>query len=111
MSFCKQSAIVPASGLGDKGPRMDQALLKVLAQFKILLKKEKNLTADLEKMMHDAAYGREMLAAAEDTANETLVLCALTIRDKFGHFNAAAKPEEKKDEKKPDGKYMHGARS
>ena len=89
---------------------MDQALLKTLAQFKILLKKEKGLTADLEKMMHDPAYGRQMLAAAEDSANEALVLTALTIRDKFGHF--AAKPEEKKEEKKVDaGKYMHGARS
>ena len=91
---------------------MDQALLKTLAQFKILLKKEKGLSADLEKMMHDAAYGRQMLAAAEDSTNETLVLAALTIRDKLGHFNAAAKPAEEKDkETKTDGKYMHGARS
>jgi hypothetical protein len=64
-------------------------------------------------MMHDPAYGRQMLAGAEDSENETLVLCAVTIRDKFGHFSAAAKPaEEKKDDKKGDaGKYMHGARS
>ena len=91
---------------------MDQALLKTLAQFKILLKKEKGLSADLEKMMHDAAYGRQMLAAAEESDNESLVLAAVTIRDKFGHFNAGAKPaEEKKEDKKPEGKYMHGARS
>jgi len=92
---------------------VDQALLKTLAQFKILLKKEKGLSADLEKMMHDPAYGRQMLAAAEDSTNEALVLSALTIRDKFGHFNAAgAKPAEENKDKKPDaGKYMHGARS
>lgn len=91
---------------------MDQALLKTLAQFKILLKKEKGLSADLEKMMHDAAYGRQMLAAAEDSMNEALVLSALTIRDKFGHFNPGAKPaEEKKEDKPVAGKYMHGARS
>jgi hypothetical protein len=91
---------------------VDQALLKTLAQFKILLKKEKGLTADLEKMMHDPAYGRQMLTAAEDSVNEALVLAAITIRDKFGHFNAGAKPaEEKKDEKPAAGKYMHGARS
>ena len=89
---------------------MDQALLKTLAQFKILLKKEKGLTADLEKMMHDAAYGRQMLTAAEDSENEALVLAAVTIRDKFGHFSAAKPAEEKKDDK-PAGKYMHGARS
>ena len=92
---------------------MDQALLKALAQFKILLRKEKGLSADLEKMVHDAAYGRQMLAAAEDCANDTLVLSAVTIRDKLGHFGAtAAKPaEDKEKDKKPDGKYMHGARS
>ena len=91
---------------------MDQALLKTLAQFKILLKKEKGLSADLEKMVHDAAYGRQMLAAAEDSTNEALVLSAITIRDKLGHFAAAAKPAEEKDkDKKTDGKYLHGARS
>jgi hypothetical protein len=92
---------------------MDQALLKTLAQFKILLKKEKGLSADLEKMMHDPAYGRQMLAAAEDSTSEALVLCAVTIRDKFGHFSAAsAKPAEGKEkDKKPEGKYLHGARS
>jgi len=89
---------------------MDQALLKTLAQFKILLKKEKGLTADLEKMMQDAAYGRQMLAAAEDSNNETLVLLAVTLRDKFGHFKAAPKEEEKKKEE-PGTKYLHGARS
>ena len=99
-------------GQSDIFSEMDQALLKTLAQFKILLKKEKGLSADLEKMMHDAAYGRQLLAAAEDSANEALVLCAVTIRDKFGHFSAApaAKPDDSKD-KKPEGKYLHGARS
>jgi hypothetical protein len=92
---------------------VDQALLKTLAQFKILLKKEKGLAADLEKMVHDPAYGRQMLAAAEDSTSEALVLCAVTIRDKLGHFNTAGKPAEDKDkDKKPEaGKYMHGARS
>ena len=91
---------------------MDQALLKVLAQFKILLKKEKGVSADLEKMMQDAAYGRQMLSVAEDSTNEAMVLAALTIRDKFGHFNAAQqKPAEEKKTDAPAGKYMHGARS
>jgi hypothetical protein len=94
---------------------MDQELLKTLAHFKILLKKEKGLAVDLEKMMQDAAYGRQMLAAAEESDNEALVLSAVTIRDKLGQFKAGAqpKPAEEKD-KKPDapaGKYMHGARS
>ena len=64
------SAIVSAAGQRDKkGLAVDQALLKTLAQFKILLKKEKGLSAEIEKMMHDAAYGRQMLAAAEDSTD------------------------------------------
>jgi len=91
---------------------MDQGLLKVLAQFKIFLKKEKGLSVDLEKMMNDPAYGRQMLAAAEESENETLVLTAVTIRDKFGHFGSAQpKTEEAKEKKVDAGKYMHGARS
>ena len=89
---------------------MDQALLKTLAQFKILLKKEKGLQADLEKMMQDGAYGRQLLAAAEDSSNETLVLAAITLRDKFGHFKEPKAEEEKKADA-PDKKYLHGARS
>jgi hypothetical protein len=92
---------------------MDQALLKTLAQFKILLKKEKGLPVDLEKMVHDAAYARQMLTAAEDSTNETLVLSAVTIRDKLGHFNTAS-PQKTAEEKKAEGpasKYLHGARS
>jgi hypothetical protein len=92
---------------------MDQELLKTLAHFKILLKKEKGLAVDLEKMMHDPAYGRQMLAAAEESDNESLVLSAVTIRDKLGQFKTGAqqKPAEEKKAEAPAGKYMHGARS
>jgi hypothetical protein len=100
--------------IGTKGPNaMDQETLKQLAHFKIMLKREKGLQVDLEKLLNDSAYGRQMLSAAEDSDKEELVLLALTLRDKFGHLKVApaAKPEEKKDDKPPPGKYMHGARS
>jgi len=92
---------------------MDQALLKTLAQFKILMKREKDVQVDLEKLMHDAVYGRKVLTIAEESGNEILVVAALTIRDKFGHFaNVDTTPaEEKKDGEVPKGKYLHGARS
>lgn len=92
---------------------MDQETLKTLSQFKILLKKVKGTQVDLEKLLRDAAYGREILAVAEDSENEALVLLALTIRDKFGHLVVAPAPqgkEEKKDDT-PPSKYLHGARS
>jgi hypothetical protein len=90
---------------------MDQALLKTLAQFKILMKREKDVQVDLEKLMHDAVYGRKVLTIAEESGNEILVVAALTIRDKFGHFAVPDAPEEKKGEDAPNAKYLHGARS
>jgi hypothetical protein len=91
---------------------MDQALLKTLAQFKILMKREKDVQVDLEKLMHDAVYGRKVLTIAEESGNEILVVAALTIRDKFGHFAVAdASADEKKDAEAAKGKYLHGARS
>jgi hypothetical protein len=92
---------------------MDQALLKTLAQFKILMKREKDVQVDLEKLMHDAVYGRKVLTIAEESGNEILVVAALTIRDKFGHFAASETQaeEEKKNAEAAKGKYLHGARS
>lgn len=55
---------------------MGQDLLKALAQFRILFKKELGVPADLEKMLSDPAYGRLVLAQAEDSGNETLVMLA-----------------------------------
>jgi len=92
---------------------MDQALLKTLAQFKILMKREKDVQVDLEKLMHDATYGRKVLMIAEESGNELLVVAALTIRDKFGHFANVDTPaaEEKNGADAAKGKYLHGARS
>lgn len=94
---------------------MDQELLKTLAHFKILMKRERDVQIDLEKLMHDATYGRKVLAIAEESGSEPLVIAALTIRDKFGHFAvataAAPQSEEKKNTDAPAVKYLHGARS
>jgi hypothetical protein len=92
---------------------MDQELLKTLAHFKIMLKREKGMSVDLEKLLSDAAYGRQILIAAEESDNEALVLLALTLRDKLGHLVAAPAPqtEEEKNAAEPPGKYKHGPRS
>jgi hypothetical protein len=98
---------------------MDQDLLKALAHFKILLKKVKGVQVDLEKLLRDAAYGRQIMALAEESENETLVFVALSIKDKLGHLNvapapAAPAPAEKPQDKKPaapSGKYFYGPRS
>jgi hypothetical protein len=100
---------------------MDQDLLKALAHFKVLLKKEKGMQVDLEKLLRDAAYGRQIMALAEESENETLVFVALSIKDKLGHLKVAPAPApaasaaaEKPQEKKPaaqTGKYFYGPRS
>ncbi len=96
---------------------MDQDLLKALAHFKILLKKEKGVQVDLEKLLRDAAYGRQIMALAEESENEALVFVALSIKDKLGHLKVAPAPTapaaEKPQDKKPaaSGKYFYGPRS
>jgi hypothetical protein len=98
---------------------MDQDLLKALAHFKVLLKKAKGVQVDLEKLLRDAAYGRQIMALAEESENETLVFVALSIKDKLGHLKVAPAPAasaaaEKPQEKKPaaqTGKYFYGPRS
>ncbi len=96
---------------------MEQELLKALAHFKILFKKEKGAPVDLEKMLSDASYGRLVLAQAEESGNETLVVLALGIKDKLGYLKVAAAPPaqpaapEKKTAAADAKKYMYGPRS
>jgi hypothetical protein len=91
---------------------MDQALLKTLAQFKILMKRERDVQVDLEKLVHDAVYGRKVLTIAEESGDEALVTAAVTLRDKFGHFAVPAAPRaEEKKKAEPETRYMYGARS
>jgi hypothetical protein len=98
---------------------MEQELLKALAHFKILYKKEQGVPVDLEKMLGDASYGRQVLAQAEESANETLVVLALAIKDKLGYLKVAAAPlppaapvaAEKKPAAADTKKYMYGPRS
>ena len=95
---------------------MDQALLKELAHFKLLLKKTASHSTDIEKLLSDKAYGKEVLSLAEESDNEELVLMALDLKDKLGLLpqpNRAAelKAAEKADEEvKPQDKYKFGAR-
>lgn len=101
---------------------MEQELLKALAHFKILFRKEKGVPVDLERMLSDPAYGRQVLAQAEECENETLVVLALGIKDKLGYLKVAAAPpppaaSAPAEKKQPvaagadSKKYMYGPRS
>ena len=68
-------------------------------------------------MLGDAAYGRQVLAHAEDSGDETLVMLALSIKDQLGYLKVAptAPPPSAPVETKPTAarneKYMFGPRS
>ena len=91
---------------------MDQEMLKVLAQFRILLKKEKGLAVDFERLMAEPDYARELARAGEDSDNELLVMLALQLHEKLGLMNVpkpvpAAAPAKVVSPEK----YKFGARS
>ena len=96
---------------------MDQSLLKELAQFKVLLKRTNGLSADISKLIADPAYGREILAAAEESDNDQLVLLAIELKDKLGMLpqpkpGAATAPAETAGEEGEgqEKKYIRGVR-
>ncbi|MBL8522456.1 MAG: hypothetical protein JNN20_02085 [Betaproteobacteria bacterium] len=95
---------------------MDQALLKELAHFKLLLKKTANHSTDIEKLLSDKAYAKQVLSLAEESDNEELIVMALDLKDKLGLLPqpgkaVEAKPEEEaSEEDKNKGKYVFGAR-
>lgn len=92
---------------------MNQEMLKLLAQFRILLRKEKGVNVDFERLMADQAYARELVKAGEETDNEVLVMLALQLHEKLGLMKvpgAAAAPVETVKAVNPE-KYKFGARS
>jgi hypothetical protein len=63
---------------------MDQALLKELAHFKVMLKKQLGVSADISKLMADREYGLATLTAAEECDDVDLITLALTLKSKLG---------------------------
>lgn len=101
---------------------MEQDVLKKLAQFRILMKKENGAQIDFEKIFSDTSYARHTLRLAEDSDNETLVFLALSLRQKLGLLTpttpAAPAAEQRAPAPAPTPtaspnaakKYMFGAR-
>ena len=96
---------------------MDQSLLKELAQFKVLMKRTSSVSVDISRLIAEPAYGNEILATAEESDNEQLVLMALELKDKLGLLpqpKAGAAPAPAKDDaEEAEGqqkKYIRGVR-
>jgi hypothetical protein len=95
---------------------MDRETLNEMVRLKFDSRKVGGPDIDLVKLAGDATYAAEILSAVEQLPDESLVLLAITLRDKFGLLPAkpapaAAEPAETKPEPPPSKRYMSGARS
>jgi hypothetical protein len=86
---------------------MDQETLKMLAKVKVAARKSLGLDIDVQRLTHDAKYAAETLAKATQSDDESLVLVAITLQDRFGLLKDA--PAEAGDTADPE-KYKYGAR-
>jgi hypothetical protein len=96
---------------------LDRETLNEMVKLKFGARKAGGPEIDLVKLAADARYADEMFSAVENMADESLVLLAMTLRDKFGLLsampaapaNAPVRVEEQ--EKAPQSRYLSGARS
>lgn len=97
---------------------MDRETLNEMVKLKFAARKAGGPEIDLVKLAADAAYADRVFGAVENLPDESLVLLAMTLRDKFGLL--AAKPAAPADEparadsrteSPPAPRYLSGARS
>ncbi|MEQ1518877.1 MAG: hypothetical protein ABL931_20545 [Usitatibacteraceae bacterium] len=95
---------------------MDQALLKELSHFKLLLRKTANHSADISRLLSDKSYAKQVLSIAEESDNEVLIMLAISLKDKLGllpQVGAATEVKPKDadgEDDKPKNKYVFGPR-
>ncbi|MDP1863741.1 MAG: hypothetical protein Q8K52_07540 [Thiobacillus sp.] len=97
--------------------KMDRETLNEMVKLKFGSRKAGGPEIDLVKLAADAVYADQMFSAAENLHDETLVLLAITLRDKFGLL--AARPQGPANHppavvetvEVPQSRYMSGARS
>lgn len=96
---------------------MDRETLNEMVKLKFGARKAGGPQIDLVKLAADARYADEVFGAIENLPDESLVLLALTLRDKFGLLSA--KPQSLEGAPQtvaetadaPQLRYMSGARS
>ena len=97
---------------------MDRETLNEMVKLKFGARKAGGPEIDLVKLAADAVYADEMFSAIENLPDESLVLLAMTLRDKFGLLSgipAVPAVEVARGGEKavapPTQRYMLGARS
>jgi len=88
---------------------MDRETLNEMVKLKFASRRAGGPEIDLVKLAGDATYAARVFSAIENLPDESLVLLAMTLRDKFGLL--AAKPQAPEAVAAPQSRYMSGARS
>ena len=96
---------------------MDRETLNEMVKLKFAARKAGGPEVDLVRLAADAAYAAKIFSAIENLPDESLVLLAMTLRDKFGLL--AAKPQSlaspspavAEEVAAPQPRYMSGTRS
>jgi hypothetical protein len=88
---------------------MDRETLNEMVKLKFASRRAGGPEIDLVKLAGDATYAARVFSAIENLPDESLVLLAMTLRDKFGLL--AAKPQAPEAAAIPQSRYMSGARS
>lgn len=91
---------------------LDRETLNEMVKLKFGARKAGGPEIDLVKLAADAVYADAALSAVENLPDESLVLLAMTLRDKFGLLAAQpVAPATPAAEAKPAPRYILGARS
>lgn len=97
---------------------MDRETLNEMVKLKFGTRKLGGPEIDLVKLVADASYAAEIFSAVENLPDESLVMLAMTLRDKFGLLTSipvlpssvsARTPDKGISE--PAARYVMGARS
>ncbi|MGE5319662.1 MAG: hypothetical protein ACM3KD_05740 [Hyphomicrobiaceae bacterium] len=96
---------------------MDRETLNEMVKLKFGTRKAGGPEIDLVKLAADARYADAIFSAVENLPDESLVMLAMTLRDKFGLLatkpQAPASPPSAGGERQtaPEARYLSGARS
>ncbi len=97
---------------------MDRETLNEMVKLKFGARKAGGPEIDLVKLAADARYAHDTFSAIENLPDESLVMLAMILRDKFGLLSTMSVPpvnppaiqEEKAVAASPQ-RYLYGARS
>lgn len=90
---------------------MDQSLLRNLVKLKVFARRQFGKDVDVERIVADKEYAREILDLVEQSNDEDTLLLALTLKSELGILVAAPAKDESPPRKQSAGnKYIGGAR-